>query len=334
MDIPSFWRHKALWSYLLYPLSLMFRGGVFLRRFWRQSTLGKAYRAPVPVMIVGNLTVGGNGKTPLVIALAKALSEHGYRVGIISRGYGRQSQSALLVDAKSSADEVGDEPLLIHQQSALFGALPVAVCQNRQAAIELLLRTHPEVNVIVSDDGLQHYRLARDVELVAMASDLGFGNGFCLPAGALREPLSRLGSVDALVITDEGDAPHVACPIFTCHKALCVYELSTGKPWLWQDLARQKCAVLTAIARPKRFVDTLQHNGIQPVVIKTLPDHSPLLPDDLPDADAVLVTSKDAVKIRAWYQAQIMPPVYVVDYQLTPPKALLSLIIQKLKEKS
>lgn len=330
MELPSFWRHKALWSYLLYPLSLMFRGGVFLRRLWLQSAFGKAYRAPVPVIIVGNLTVGGNGKTPLVIALAKALSEHGYCVGIISRGYGRQSQSALLVDAKSSADEVGDEPLLIHQQSAL----PVAVGRNRQAAIDVLLSQHPDIQIIISDDGLQHYRLARDVELVAVAGDLGFGNGFCLPAGALREPVSRLKTVDAVLVTD-GAAMAVPAPCFVCDKALCVYELSTGKPLLWQDLAHQKCAVLTAIARPKRFVETLQQHGIQPVVIKTLPDHSPLAPHDLPDnVEAVLVTSKDAVKIQTWYNPKSMNAVYVVDYQLMLPPTFIPFLLQKIKEKS
>ncbi|MDO4435109.1 MAG: tetraacyldisaccharide 4'-kinase [Cardiobacteriaceae bacterium] len=330
MDIPHWWRNKALLSYLFYPLSLLFRGGVFLRHHLYRLGWLRVYRAPVPVVVVGNLTVGGNGKTPLTLALAKALSAEGYQVGIISRGYGRatrHAQSALLVQDSSTADEVGDEPLLLYQQSAL----PVAVSKNRQAAIELLL-THLPVNLILADDGLQHKALWRDVELVAYASDLGFGNGFCLPAGALREPVSRLNTVDALILTDYGTAPQSPCPVFSCDKALCVYELSTENPVLWQDLNTRRCAVLTAIARPKRLLETLKEQGITPISLTALPDHSPISPHHLPPAEAVLITRKDAVKIKAWYEAETMVPVYVVDYQLQPPKALISLITQKIKD--
>lgn len=183
------WTKRGLLAWALSPLSLVF---LCIARNRRLKT--KPHRLPVPVVVVGNIYVGGTGKTPVTIALVKELLRRGYHPGVVSRGFGRRDDAPQMVHTDSPAANVGDEPLLIARQTLV----PVAVARDRVAAALLLLDKHPECDLIISDDGLQHYSLARDVEL-AVVGARGLGNGWVLPAGPLREPPSRLDEVDAIV---------------------------------------------------------------------------------------------------------------------------------------
>ena len=190
------WSHRGIAASLLYPFSL-----VYLAIARRRAARTTPVELPVPVVVVGNIYVGGTGKTPITIELVRELKAAGFTPGVISRGYGRASEEQHLVEDDSPASTVGDEPLLIRRATGV----PVAVGRDRVAAGRLLIRSNPSVNVIVSDDGLQHRRLARDVEL-AVVGARGLGNSWALPAGPLRELPSRLDSVDAIVLsaTDRG----------------------------------------------------------------------------------------------------------------------------------
>lgn len=197
------WSHRGPTACLLYPLSLIYEA---ISASKRKST--KPQHLPVPVVVVGNIYVGGTGKTPVTIALVRELRARGWTPGVISRGFGRQAEEVKIVTPESDAREVGDEPLLIARDSMA----PVAVGRARYQAGLALLHAHPGVNIILSDDGLQHTALARDVELAVIGAG-GLGNGWLLPAGPLREPVSRLDEVDALILnttTDVEVEPHTA----------------------------------------------------------------------------------------------------------------------------
>ncbi|MFV0277098.1 MAG: tetraacyldisaccharide 4'-kinase, partial [Parahaliea sp.] len=186
------WYQGAAWLWLLRPLEALYRGLGALRRWLYRRRLLSSYRASVPVVVVGNITIGGTGKTPVVIALVEALRAAGARPGVVSRGYGgRAPHYPLVLVAGVSAAEAGDEPLLIFQRSGV----PCAVAPDRPAAVRAL-EGGDGVDIIISDDGLQHYALGRDCEIAVLDSERGTGNGFCLPAGPLREPVSRLAAVD------------------------------------------------------------------------------------------------------------------------------------------
>ena len=188
-SLPAAWQRQAWWLALLLPLSALYAGVTGLIRLSYRFGWQKSYRAPVPVMVIGNITVGGSGKTPLIMHLVNYLQQHyQLNVGVISRGYGGQAPFPKLVDAASTPDQVGDEPVLIVQQTGV----PMAVAPNRQAAIECLLAVHPEVELILSDDGLQHLALARDIEWIVLDAARGIGSGWLLPAGSLRESAKRL----------------------------------------------------------------------------------------------------------------------------------------------
>ena len=193
--ITQAWQRQAWWLWLLWPLSGLFALITHLRHLSYQRGWRQQYRAPVPVMVIGNITVGGSGKTPLIMALVEHLHSRGLKVGVISRGYGGdEAAMPLLVNEQSLPSQVGDEPCLIVAQTQV----PMAVCPNRQQAIETLLTAHPDVQLIIADDGLQHYALARDIEWIVVDASRGFGNQQLLPTGFLREPISRLK--DATVI--------------------------------------------------------------------------------------------------------------------------------------
>ena len=182
-------------SLLLWPLSLLFRVVVWLRRWAYQIGWLKSFRVTAPVIVVGNIVVGGTGKTPLLIRLVELLRQSGYQPGIVSRGYGGSSKYwPRDVEADSDPDEVGDEPVLLAKRCGC----PVVVAPDRVSAAQKLLRDY-DCNVILSDDGLQHYRLKRDIEIAVINATQRFGNGFCLPAGPLREPVKRLTNVDFVI---------------------------------------------------------------------------------------------------------------------------------------
>lgn len=195
--IEKIWSGESpLWRLLL-PLSWLYGLVSGAIRLCYKLKLKRAWRAPVPVVVVGNLTAGGNGKTPVVVWLVEQLQQRGIRVGVVSRGYGGKAESyPLLLSADTTTAQAGDEPVLIYQRT---GA-PVAVSPVRSDAVKAILAQHPDVQIIVTDDGLQHYRLARDVEIVVVDGVRRFGNGWWLPAGPMRERAGRLKSVDAVIV--------------------------------------------------------------------------------------------------------------------------------------
>jgi len=287
----------------LLPLSWMFRLIVSARRLAYRNRWLRSRRLGVPVIVVGNITVGGTGKTPLVLTIVEVLKARGLRVGIVSRGYGAgRGADPVLVTPEKTAADVGDEPLLL----AMRAAVPLAVGRDRVAAANLLL--HEGVNVIVSDDGLQHYQMARDLEIVVVDGMRGLGNGACLPAGPLREPPSRLKDSDMVVVNGAPD------PAFRNSVSM---QLQPGpvRPVAGQAASRSLASfqgrpvhALAGIGNPARFFGMLQQAGLQ-LIQHPLPDHAKIAPADLwfgDDLD-ILMTEKDAVKCRefaaprAWY---------------------------------
>ncbi|MHB1214577.1 MAG: tetraacyldisaccharide 4'-kinase [Thiobacillus sp.] len=281
---------------LLAPLAVLFAAVSGLRRLAYRRGWLTALSVGVPVIVVGNLTAGGSGKTPLVIWLVNWLHAQGYRPGVVSRGYGGAARGCIEVRPDSPPAEVGDEPLLIH----LNTAAPVVVGRDRVAAARTLLARHPGVDVIVSDDGLQHYRLQRDIELAVIDAASGLGNGWPLPAGPLREPRRRLRSVDAVIQVVRGAAQPRSYPPVTSWRA----DYRAGQAWRLrapqekrplQDLPRRDWLAATGIGRPQGFFDMLDAQGIR-FSPRAFADHHAFRPQDLPVDAAVLMTEKDAVK--------------------------------------
>ena len=217
--IEKIWSGESpLWRLLL-PLSWLYGLVSGAIRLCYKLKLKRAWRAPVPVVVVGNLTAGGNGKTPVVVWLVEQLQQRGIRVGVVSRGYGGKAESyPLLLSADTTTAQAGDEPVLIYQRT---GA-PVAVSPVRSDAVKAILAQHPDVQIIVTDDGLQHYRLARDVEIVVIDGVRRFGNGWWLPAGPMRERAGRLKLVDAVIVN--GGVPRSDCGDWASAALFCHAE--------------------------------------------------------------------------------------------------------------
>ncbi|MGH8849770.1 MAG: tetraacyldisaccharide 4'-kinase [Casimicrobiaceae bacterium] len=283
-------------SALLAPAALAFRGAAAARRALYRHGLLRVERVPVPVVVVGNITVGGSGKTPLTIALADELARRGWHPGIVSRGYRARDGKARQIGVGDRPDEVGDEPLLLARTG-----LPVWVGVDRPGAARALLAAHRDCDVIVADDGLQHYALAREVEIAVVDAVRGLGNGLPLPAGPLREPEARLAQVDAVVrlggpVTRSGRefAMTLAGERFVRVNAEAVTA----------DAARFRSGAVHALAgigNPARFFAQLASLGIT-ATCHPLPDHHRYTAADLalPGATAILMTEKDAVKCRAF----------------------------------
>lgn len=286
--------HPAL--RLLAPLELLYRRVAEARRRRYLHDEGSAYRAPVPVIVVGNITVGGTGKTPLILWLIEHCRSHGLRVGVVSRGYGATPPSLpWRVRAEDSAQQAGDEPLLIVQRTGV----PLMIDPDRSRAVRLLLESE-SLDLILSDDGLQHYRLARDLELVLIDAARGLGNGRCLPAGPLREPSERLDSVDA-VLFNGAEADSASGYGFSLKPAALV-ELSSGRHWSLDHFpVGQQLHAVAGIGNPQRFFTTLETLHWRPIP-HAFADHAAYSPEQLkfsPDLPLVM-TEKDAVKCRAF----------------------------------
>lgn len=322
-------RSSLVW--LLLPLSALFAALSALRRALYRSGMLRSTALRVPVVIVGNILVGGTGKTPLVLWLVDALRDAGRRPGIILRGYRGDSGAVLAVDAKSDPALAGDEAVLLARRSGV----PVFAARSRVAAGEALLAAHPAVDVIVADDGLQHYALARDVEL-AVFDRRGAGNGLLLPAGPLREPVSRLTGVDAVVGHADGRAAWQALAGRTPAFAL---RLTGDTFHALHDAARRRVAAdfagrtLVAIAgtgSPQRFFDTLRALGLA-FEARAFPDHHAYCAADLAFARGrtLLMTEKDAVKCAALPldDAWVLPVSAVVE---TSPQSLITLVMEKI----
>ncbi|MFB6422006.1 MAG: tetraacyldisaccharide 4'-kinase [Candidatus Malihini olakiniferum] len=317
--IARIWSGESRLYWLLLPFSLIYGVITAAIRYSYRAGWRSSWRAPLPVVVVGNLTTGGNGKTPLVIWLVKALQSQGYHVGVVSRGYGGKAKRyPLVVDTSVSTAQAGDEPVMIYQST---GAA-VAVSPSRRNAIEALL-AQKSLDIIVTDDGLQHYALARDIEIVVIDGERRFGNGWYLPAGPMRERAARLRSVDAVVVNggklqsgeiamhlQPGDAVNLlsgeTCPI---------------------ALLREIVA-MAGIGYPPRFFAMLRTQGVRVVREVMLSNHQTYIPEVIQDLtednhQSLLMTEKDAVKCRRFAQANwwYLP----VNAQLTEQDAFILL---------
>ncbi len=298
------WYRLSALSLALWPASLLYRLLAALRRLAYRSGALATVRLPVAVIVVGNLVAGGTGKTPLVLSLAAMLTKRGRKPGIVSRGYRGSAATPMAVAPASPVDLVGDEPLLLARASGC----PVWIGRDRAAAALGLLAAHPECDVLILDDGLQHYRLARDIE-IAVEDERGAGNGLLLPAGPLREPLSR--RVDAWVINSAAVGAHN--PSFRMDlRGAAFRRLAAPRDSVpAESFAQKKLHAVAGIGNPQRFFDQLARLGLV-TVNHAFPDHHAYAAGDLAfdDCDALLMTEKDAVKCEAfarehWYALQV-----------------------------
>ena len=292
------WRGRGILSNVLVPAAWAFAAVAAVRRALFARGIRTSSKLPVPVVVVGNVLVGGAGKTPTVIAIVELLARRGYRPGVVSRGYGRTGRDAVLVNAAASAADVGDEPLLLHRRTGR----PVAVGVDRVAAGHALLRAHPEVDVVVSDDGLQHLALEREVEVLVF-DERGAGNGRLLPAGPLREQLPASLAPQQLVVYN-ADAPTTPLPGYVARRELAgVVPLAAW--WAGADaksdslagLRGRRITAVAGVARPERFFAMLRAQGLE-IVEQPLDDHADFTALPWPPGTVeVVVTEKDAVKL-------------------------------------
>jgi len=327
------WLRRGPLAWALLPAALLFRLLSGLRLLLFRTGLKRAERLPVPVIVVGNIFIGGTGKTPLTIWLVQSLRAAGLTPGVISRGHGGREGAALDVTPQSDPRTVGDEPLLI----AARAGCPVVVGRRRVDAGRQLLQAHPEVDVLVADDGLQHYALARDVEIV-LFDGRGAGNGWLLPAGPLREPPSRRR--DFTVVNAPEISPALARAV-------------GGQPWRMQlagdsaeplrggarlplaRLAGKRIVAAAGIGNPGRFFAMLRAAGLT-VDALPLPDHHDFLDDPFAavDADVILITEKDAVKCRQLDHLKDDPRLWVVPVTAQLDPALAEQIVEKCRGRS
>ncbi len=320
------WLEKRWYSsttpILLLPLEWLFRLLVALRRLAYRLGLLPSHAMPVPVIVVGNISVGGTGKTPLVVWLVSLLQKAGYQPGIVSRGYGGKAERwPQQVRPDSDPVMVGDEPVMLAQRCGC----PVVAAPDRVAAAKALLN-HVECDLIITDDGLQHYRLKRDIEIVVIDGERRFGNGHCLPAGPLREPPSRLDGVDFVVANGLAGRGEFAMSLL---EAGVRSVENDGLTKTIDAFAGQQVHALAGIGNPQRFFQLLRSRGLE-VIEHSFPDHHDYQPQDLDFSDSlpILMTEKDAVKCRRFANQQMW---YVsVNAHLPEPMALR--LLQMLKK--
>lgn len=301
------WPLAALYSVVVRLRGLLYRVG------WLRSV-----RLPVPVIVVGNLSVGGTGKTPLTIAVAAALQAHGYHPGVVSRGYGGSQRDPQLLGEKPLPSLVGDEPCLIRA-----AGIPVSVGRDRPAAARLLLEAG--CDVVIADDGLQHYALARDIEICVIDGTRRFGNGQLLPAGPLREPMRRLQRVDFRVCNGSVAQPG---EVVMQLRGGEVVSLAEGGHRPLRDFAGQQVHAVAAIGNPARFFDSLRAAGLMPIE-HAFADHHPFAPEDIAFADdlPVLMTDKDAVKCVGFSK----PHWWRVPVQAVLPPTFVDALVQRIR---
>ena len=322
------WARTGVLTLLLLPLSALFAAVSWLRRQAYRHGWLRAVSVGVPVIVVGNITAGGSGKTPLVIWLVNWLRSQGYRPGVVSRGYGGTADGCVDVQSDSPPAVVGDEPALIRLKTAA----PVVVGRDRVAAARVLLDRHPGVDVIVSDDGLQHYRLRRDIELAVIDAATGLGNGWPLPAGPLREPPGRLRSVDAVVQVVRGAVQPRTYRSVTAWRA----DYTAGLAWrlrapqerqALRDLPPHDWLAVTGIGRPQGFFAMLDAHGVRHRP-RAFADHHAFRPQDLPADGAVLMTEKDAVKCREFAGSDW----WAVELDVAPEDGFIRWLDARLKQ--
>lgn len=320
----QFWRRRGPVNAALLPLAALFGGIVFLRRRFYETGIFKSEAAAAPVLVVGNITAGGGGKTPLVISLTQALQQRGFVPGVAARGVGGDFSGVLTVDDNTPWQRCGDEPLLIYRRT---GAA-VCVSQRRAAAAHMLVRHG--CDVIVCDDGLQHYALRRDVEICAVAADLGLGNNWLLPAGPLRESARRLEQCDWILCGGDGDFYHPrALPVMSQNAGFfALGDIRTKLPASF--FMGKKVALLAGIAVPQRFFAAVRAAAIVPHSEYPLPDHSRMSDRQLADinAEIILMSEKDAVKYDG-----ADPRLYMLRTTAVLPPAMVAEVLQTVREK-
>lgn len=317
------WQGRGGLATLLLPIAFLFALLVTLRRALYRAGVLRRVRLAVPVVVVGNITVGGTGKTPLILWLAEACSRHGYRPGIVSRGYGSASARARAVSADDDPAAVGDEPVLLRRRSGC----PVFVGHDRVEAARALLSAHPDCNLLLSDDGLQHYRLARDIE-IAVLDARGVWNGWMLPAGPLREPPARLARVDAVVCNGASGVSVHGVPTFDMRLVGDVFQRldQPATTCTAASLHGLRLHAVAGIGNPRRFFDHLSSLGLE-FEAHPFPDHSRYGPGDLDfDGDAILTTEKDAVKFACCAGL----PVWVLPVRAEIEPDLAAYLLEKL----
>jgi tetraacyldisaccharide 4'-kinase len=323
--LESEWQKRGGGALVFLPFALVFAAIVAIRRTVYRRKLLPAWRARVPVIVVGNISVGGTGKTPLVLEIIEILAKRGWTPGVVARGYGRVPRRendplgvvGVYPDV-ATPEHFGDEPVLIARRSRV----PVYISPDRPAAARALLAAHPEVDVLVSDDGLQHYALARDVELAVVDGERRFGNGLPLPAGPLREPVSRLAEVDAVVVNGGWSDTIPASRQFAMTLGRERYiALASNQEMSTEEFALaargRNITAIAGIGNPDRFFEHLARLGVAARRI-AFDDHHAFQPGELklPGAEVIVMTEKDAVKCaafadsRMWYLRveAILPP--------------------------
>lgn len=313
------WSNKNALSTALVPVSWLYAGLASLQRSLYRRGWRTRQRVPAVVIVVGNVVAGGAGKTPTTIAIVHHLRAQGFAVGVVSRGYGRRNDQTLEVGPTTDATQAGDEPLLIHKSTGV----PVVVGRDRAAAASLLLQRHPDIRIVVCDDGLQHHRLARDVE-VCVFDDRGCGNGRLLPAGPLREPWPRRGAHPELVAQGEAlvlhTGHHPAFAGYTAKRELQALARSLDGTTLTLDqLAHLPPSIaLAGIAQPDAFFAMLRDRGIALRETVALPDHYHFdsIPSNIDEGYPLICTEKDAAKL--W---RLLPRAFAVGLTLTPEQA-------------
>ena len=324
--LEKYWYKISLPHLFLWPVSLIFQLLSSIRRWLYRSGVFHSTKLPVPVIVIGNISVGGTGKTPFTLWLAQQLLDAGWHPVIISRGYTKTKKQRpdvpRAVSDNDSPDFVGDEPLLMLQRDLC----PVWIGRNRVAVIQALLQIHPECDVILSDDGLQHYRLQRDIEIALVDGNRRFGNGLLLPAGPLRESVSRLKSVDFVVIN--GGTPTTGEYAMQLNGSSFYNLLNPSISLPATAFTGQRIHAIAGIGHPERFFSHLKQLGLT-AQTHAFPDHHCYTASDIDfgDAEVILMTEKDAVKCVPFATEQCW--VLRVDAQIDP--ALAQLIIEKIK---
>ncbi|OFZ66534.1 MAG: tetraacyldisaccharide 4'-kinase [Betaproteobacteria bacterium RBG_16_56_24] len=315
------WYNITRLQWILVPISMVFRALVAIRRAMYRDGALTSHRLLQPVIVAGNINAGGTGKTPLTLALAQQFVERGWHPLIISRGYGGASKQPRYVKATDDAHEVGDEPLLMARRNIC----PVWIGKDRVATAHAALQAHPQCDVVLCDDGLQHYRLRRDFEIAVVDVERGFGNGRMLPAGPLREPVSRMETVDAAVMNGGNSAEG----LYAMRLSGDIFRnlLDPARQAAPADFQKTNNHAVAGIGHPQRFFRHLETLGI-PFTPHAFPDHHPYSATDLAykDCDAILLTEKDAVKCTAFADARYW--MLRVDARIDP--ALMDKILRKI----
>ncbi|SBS34244.1 Tetraacyldisaccharide 4'-kinase [Marinomonas spartinae] len=325
------WYGEAKWTQLFLPLMPLVQRVVEKKRAAFLANPDLSYTAPVPVIVVGNITTGGTGKSPMVVALCEWLRSEGFKPGIVSRGHGAKLSAPTNVMESSLAQDVGDEPVMLARRTHC----PMVVYSKRAEAVQCLLERF-DVDVVISDDGMQHYALNRDIEIAMIDAKRGIGNGYLLPVGPLREPVERLASVDFIVsITEQLTAKLNSLPFPVMPAALqsdCLLSLDGSRSLSFDEAfvkGGRSWSVMAGIGNPERFLSTLGSLGLNKVDgVRWFADHYVYQADDIPKQGPVVMTEKDAVKCKTL--SLVNNDLWFLPVKLALPAELKVQLLQKL----